>query len=433
MGLFSRDTLLRFIAVSVMCLFEGAPVLGEGNSDPQATALDESLTAPVEGAEPPGNSEAVSQAPQPSNNDLTAKTSAETSVKTSKAPPPEAIAVTSEPLSPVAVPANAEISDGGRFAIDGKGFTMTAPAGWMVQKNLPRSSLYMQARVSGTTYPRNITVVRFKDSVLINESTAEVFAEKIVKQFPSASSTIENYALRNHQSIQMADGREGILFYTDFDGSGRKMMQAHILLSSESNHYLITYTDVVEHFENPSDGDQSFNDAWASMTSIQLDTPNPQPAKNMEMVLISILALATFVGVATSLRKVFAAKLYRKYGNLTPGEDGDAEATPEPASVSQFLSGQTQEIHAAVSGVERFHSNAEILGSADMTHNNKANDDDGIRSMFGKKILRFTQSRRDENADHDSADGSVDSSAESLEFSKETQDVQVGRKFKKGA
>ena len=210
-------------------------------------------------------------------------------------------------------PAGTEISQGERIAIDGKGFSVVAPTGWVTQRNLPRSSLFLQARVTGAEYPRNITVVRFNEPVLINESTANDFAERLVKLYPAASSTIENYTLRNHQSIQMADGREGILFYTDFMGSGRKMMQAHILVSSETNHYLVSYTDVAEHFENPGDSSPFLADAWASMISIQLDSPNPVPANGLGSTILSLIGIVFLVGVFTFIRKNIAGRKYKEY------------------------------------------------------------------------------------------------------------------------
>ncbi len=302
--------------------------------------------------------------------------------------------------SVTSVPANAEVSDGQRFLIDGKGFSIEAPKGWIVQKNLPRSSLYLQAPVVGATYPRNIGVVRFPESVLINTTTAEAFAEKIVKQFPSASSTIENYTLRNHQSIQMADGREGFLFYTDFTDSGQKMMQAHILLSSQTNHYLVTFTDVAEHFENPSDDNQFFNDAWASMTSVQLDSPNPEAAMGIEKVLLWVLGLALVAAAVTLIRRGLAAKMYRQYGNL------DQDARVDLTTASDEVSAQPSKTKKPVSTVPA----STVVENDDQANDEQAIEeaemDDGIRSPFAAKILSFR--KRQAHVSDDATDGDED-------------------------
>jgi hypothetical protein len=324
----------------------------------------------------------------------------------------------SEVARETSLPMNSEVSDGQRIAIDGKGFTIVAPQGWIVQKNLPRSSLYMQARVSGSNYPRNIGVVRFQDSVLINATTAEAFAEKIVKQFPTAAPTIEHYALRNHQSIQMADGREGILFYTDFDDSGQKMMQAHILVSSETNHYLVTFTDLAEHFENPSDSSQFFTDAWASMTSIQLDSPNPQPAMGVETVVLWVLGLATVFMSMTFIRKGLAAKMYRRYGNLDQN-DGDDLETVSDVVTQKVLEVTTkpvthelaEEATAAGTGTDP-NSNSNSNAEAEL--------DDGIRSPLASKILRFRKKRSSISDDTETADGAWSDSGEGSNVERKT-------------
>jgi len=216
----------------------------------------------------------------------------------------------------VEIPQGAEVSTGARVDIDGKGFSINPPVGWIVQKNMPHASLVLMAPTSGQEYPRNISVLRFKGPKIIDSQTADAFAAKLVKDFPATSPSIENYTLRDQQSIQMTDGREGMLFYTDFLGSGRKMMQAHILLSSETNHYLVTYTDVAEHFEGANDGVSQFlSDAWAAMTSIQLDTPNPKPSRDLFYILggIAIFVLAWMV--FSYIRNLRAARQYREFSS----------------------------------------------------------------------------------------------------------------------
>ena len=304
-----------------------------------------------------------------------------------------------------------EISQGERVSVDGKGFTIIAPSGWTVQKNLPRSSLFLQAQVSEGEYPRNIAVVRFNDPVLISDSTANDFAQRLVKLYPAVSSTIENYALRNHESIQMTDGREGILFYTDFIGSGRKMMQAHILLSSQTSHYLITYTDVAEHFENQGNEASFLTEAWASMVSTELDSPNPLPDGGVTTAIVSFIGLALIAGTATILHRARAARQYREYGDQSLRDGGDVTTT-------SF----TSEVDLATSV---YPSSAKTMNASKLRDDEDEfrSLEDGISSAITAKILTLKSKKLANAADErDTQD--------SLEFTKEPEPKQ---EFKRGA
>lgn len=129
-------------------------------------------------------SELDNEAPIDESGDATEEAAAPKKAPT-KSPAIKADVVTKEeapaPEVLTAIPEGAELSGGERFEIEGKGFSMVAPAGWTVQRNLARLSLVLGARVSGTNYPRNITVMRAKGPVFINEETAASFETSIAK------------------------------------------------------------------------------------------------------------------------------------------------------------------------------------------------------------------------------------------------------------
>ena len=219
-----------------------------------------------------------------------------------------------------AQPAYGTVSDGSRISVDDKGFSIIAPEGWNIRRDLPRTSLYLQAANAIDDYVRNIGVVKFTGPKVINEITAEEFSTYLVKNFPAASPEITDYQLRNHQPVQMTDGREGILFYTDFKVRGRAMMQAHILLSSETHHYLATFTDLAEHFENPTSNTGFLAEAWESMISMELNSPNPKPLEEAQNTFLYI-GIAAILGVAFVVwRNRVAGRMYSDYGAMEPGE-----------------------------------------------------------------------------------------------------------------
>lgn len=307
------------------------------------------------------------------------------------------------------IPEGAELSGGERFEIDGKGFSMVAPVGWTVQRNLARLSLVLGARVSGTNYPRNITVMRAKGSVFINEETAASFETSIAKNFPLTSSTIDKFAIRNHQTIPMEDGREAILIYAEFLGSGKSMMQAHIVLSSATDHYVVTFTDVAEHFENPGEGGQFLAEAWASMTSIQLDSPNPLPSEGLKDVFIWMGALFALLFGFGMIRKVMAARSYEKAEELDEDADGDLELNSNMAEHTQDSMLTTQ-----------FKSDVSRYSNGPGTPDYESEDDEPK-----SKMLKFAKKDPETQAQ-------VSGTDENMEFTEDVVYVDK-KKFKIGA
>lgn len=240
------------------------------------------------------------------------------------------------------IPEGAELSQGERLVIDGKGFSIKPPSGWIIDRSNPRISLSMMAPVSQGQYPSNINVARFSGPRIISQESAEKFADKIVKEFPATSVTIENYALRNSQPIQLADGRQALLFYTDFMSSGRRMMQAHVLTSSQTNHYIVTYTDVAENFEPGPDGvqPQMFNSAWESLASMELDSPNPSPSTDMSWVVGGVAALVILWMLFGFIRNRRAAAEYRQFADRghSAGDNDELISSLAQVGVGQRVS-----------------------------------------------------------------------------------------------
>jgi hypothetical protein len=229
---------------------------------------------------------------------------------------------TDQPPAPI-------ISDGSEITVDGKGISMTPPVGWTVRRDLPRTTLFLGGpKANEKDYPRNISVMRFPGEQVIHEETAEKFSKFLVSSFPQSSPEIAGYDLRNHQLIQMNDGREGLLFYTDFNVRGVAMMQAHILISSQTAHYLMTYTDVATHFEDPQLSSQFLGEAWSSMVSVKLDSPSPKPEENAKRMMIAGGVLLLIAAVTAGVRRRMASREYDKFSDSNEdasGESSDAE------------------------------------------------------------------------------------------------------------
>lgn len=324
----------------------------------------ERATAPGKGVATEANSAAgttLPAVPASRNTGANANAAANEAAPTVDAAP---AAASTEAVTSTGVSAE-EFSDGSRVAIEGKGFSIAPPVGWKIRRDLPRTSLFLQANaLSATEYPRNIAVLKFQGPTLINQTSADKFAQFLVKNFPSASPEIADYQLRNHQAIQMADGREGILFYTDFSVRGQAMMQAHILLSSETAHYLVTFTDIADHFENPQGSGEYLATAWAAMTSIELDSPNPQPMESMQSTAIVIGFIVLLGGVIAYARHRAAGSIYRDYGDMDPGEAEQLEPKSHAAQSDiddDALKSQYSSLEGAVEGAPLETGQAQIF------------------------------------------------------------------------
>lgn len=307
--------------------------------DAAGTALDESILAqPIDGtSESAGEKTSATQkSVTPRKRTPQAKKVEEPTVKESL--PPQVM--TEVPT--VQIPEGSEISQGQRITIEGKGFSIVPPAGWIVQRDIHRVSLSLVLPVPEGKYPSNINVIRFPGSKLMNRETEESFGEKIVKDFPATSPTIESYSLRNSQQIDLADGRKAILYYTDFLGSGRKMMQAHILASSQSNHYLITYTDTAENFEANPEGVQPelFSLAWGSLVSLELDSPNPTPSRELSWILGIVGGIVISWFIFAFVRNRRAAAEYRQFADRghTPSDNDELISSLAEVGVGQKVS-----------------------------------------------------------------------------------------------
>src|SRR5690606_21406875 len=124
------------------------------------------------------------------------------------------------------------------------------------------------------SFQRNIQVLTFRDPLPIDEFTATEFEKRIIQNFAQASATIQGYKVRNYLPVKTDDGHSGFVFFAEFSIDSIRMMQAHLLLSSASRHFLITYTDLATAFEGTDTS--AYDQAWRSMKSVGLDSIAPK-------------------------------------------------------------------------------------------------------------------------------------------------------------
>lgn len=234
------------------------------------------------------------------------------------------------------VASGASVSDGTRINVEGRGFSIKPPAGWELDLNHPTLSLFMQIpEARGLKYRRTLQIASLNSPRYIDEISAREFETYLVDNFSKASLSITNYRIRNHAMIELSDKRPAILFYAEMNLDNVPLMQAHILASGPDRHYLMSYTDVREHFEDDALSAQYLSEAWDSMVTLEFEGATPvrfAPIQRMG----GLAALAFLVlGVIWGARQWRARQTYADY------ELGDGDA-PTAAGRTEAVSGVSQ-------------------------------------------------------------------------------------------
>jgi hypothetical protein len=225
------------------------------------------------------------------------------------------------------------ISDGTRVTVESKGISIIPPKGWEVHLDYPNATLLLQVPYeNGMAYQRTIQIMRIKGGLPIDEITGREFQKIIEQKYPKVEGSIADYRMRNHILTKVEDGTPCILFYSEFTLESYAMMQAHILVSSASHHYLLTYTDLAEHFEGEQ-ASQFLTAAWESMVSIQLDTTAPMRLRLPAILGFGAGFIVLLVLLGISVRKYTAG---REYQDLLgdPFEDSEKSKKRRPGKVS---------------------------------------------------------------------------------------------------
>jgi hypothetical protein len=184
-----------------------------------------------------------------------------------------------QPPEPSSAPeANPEItiSQGERINVTDRGFSIEPPAGWRVYQDYNGAMLYMEPaeKAEDSIYRRNIRIMSFKGPRYIDEMTFQEFGKEIVEKSSKMSNAISDYRLRNQMPIEIDGGHKAGLYYAEFTIDDVPLMQMHILVSSAEHHFLLTFTDLLEHFEQ--DNSPYLNEAFVALRSVKLKGEPPQ-------------------------------------------------------------------------------------------------------------------------------------------------------------
>jgi hypothetical protein len=230
-----------------------------------------------------------------------------------------------------------EISDGSPIAVAEKGFTMTPPAGWFVQLDFPGTSLLMLApEAESQKFQRSIQVMSFNGPVYIDDLGAREFKDVIEKNFANASTQIRDYTVRDPLPVDLESGVSGFLFYSDFKLSGEDVMQMHVLVSSSTRHFVITFTDLKQYFSSSTVDADHLNQAWKTVGSVILESKGPSRLGLPIWIFGSVITLLMGIAFFIKLRNSKVTKTYTAYAddNFVREEDDEHQLIQSPETVN---------------------------------------------------------------------------------------------------
>ncbi len=242
-----------------------------------------------------------------------------------------------QPSTPVMV-----IADGKPITVKDGDFKITPPNGWEVYTQRPDLTLLAQPPVQADLkFQRTVQVLAFSGPRFIDGVTAKEFEEKIPQRFSQANPGVVEYRVRNQVPVELNDGRKGLLFYTEFQIDTTNLMQAHILVSSATRHYLVTFTDIAEHFEGEG-ANQYLAEAWTAMVSTQLGSPTPERFTNLTMIGSLVGGLVGLVLAFVWWRKRRAGQQFKEFADQSELSGHGVAPKTEMSAISSVASSVTK-------------------------------------------------------------------------------------------
>lgn len=250
--------------------------------------------------------------------------------------PPQATAPT---WQQIAVPGSTGvvISDGNRIAVEGRGFSIRPPQGWELDLNHPTLSLFMQIPAApGIKYRRTLQVASLATPRYIDEVSAREFESYLVENFSKASLSISNYRIRNHAMIELADKRPAILFYAELNLDGVELMQAHILASGPDRHYLMSYTDLREHFEDDALSSRYLSEAWDAMVTLEFQGATPVRFAPIRRMVIAAAVIGFLLALMWGVRQWRGRQNFAEYDVADQDHETSRRRNLAGSSVSEL-------------------------------------------------------------------------------------------------
>lgn len=156
------------------------------------------------------------------------------------------------------------------------GFSIEPPESWEVVRNQPGLTLLLhlpKSQEQEAGYLSTIQVIYQDQAISVDRFEAAPYATTIEARRKKAFSPDTVYKIESHDIIDLKNNQKAILFYSSpVDYMGKSLMEMHILVGSGEGHFLLTYTDLAEHFSSRDPGSPLML-AFESMTSFSVSEP----------------------------------------------------------------------------------------------------------------------------------------------------------------
>lgn len=211
---------------------------------------------------------------------------------------------------------------------------MLPPPGWEILKNSHGSTLLFKGpkTMGDISYQPTIQVMVFQEYRYIDDMTVQEYGNLIVDKFSKLSNQVIDYRLRSSEKVKLETGDDSILYYTEFNYGSVPIMQMHILVSSATHHFLMTYTDLAHVFE--SDNSPGLITAYSSMHSAVLSS---RPPSRFDGIMIGGGAVVAFIILWFGFRFIRSYQLSR-LGERMEEEDSQEIKSDEE---TEYYSRQT--------------------------------------------------------------------------------------------
>jgi hypothetical protein len=168
---------------------------------------------------------------------------------------------------------------GDRIEVLEKGFSIVPPANWIISRKPYGMSLLMHpakkdSSSQGDQFLKSIQVYTFNEPAYIDEEGANKHKAWLEETVRSRYPELKHFRFLDDYKVSTKMDRPALMFYVEFELNEVSLMQAQILVSSQTRHYQLVYTDLAENFFG-GQRTQLLETAWKSMSSIELDSPSP--------------------------------------------------------------------------------------------------------------------------------------------------------------
>lgn len=196
--------------------------------------------------------------------------------------------------------------------------TYTLPEGW---KAAPESwGIRFVAPAGGEDiFKPEVTLRIRKGPIDIDDVSGKDFIEVLKRQLSAGGWS--NINLRQPRIFDFRPDFKGLLYYANIEAAGNSLDQSIAVFSSQSEHYVFTYTDLPEHFQVGQD--KTFQQSFQLVRSFQ--HPDGWARSKMSTVTsYGFAALFLLVSVVSFLvvRNFLARRAYERLAVQVPDEWG---------------------------------------------------------------------------------------------------------------